>query len=162
MNFWLRCAVVAMLPCSVLAASGCYRSAPESYLPGLGEIMTATQMRHSKLWFAGEAGNWPLAAYELEELKEGFDDAVRFHPAHKGVPISTLLPQMTEAPLAQLDGAIEAGNVTDFGRAFDTLTAGCNACHQAAHFAFNVVTRPSSNPVTNQRFEVTNEAGPAR
>lgn len=45
---------------------------------GLGEIMSLQQMRHSKFWFAGSAGNCPFAAYELDELKEGFDDVYRF------------------------------------------------------------------------------------
>jgi hypothetical protein len=43
-------------------------------VPGLGEIMTLQQLRHIKLWFAGRAGNWPLADYEIGELQEGFDD----------------------------------------------------------------------------------------
>src|ERR1700722_13760816 len=49
-------------------------AAPEPYQPGLGEIMALQQMRHIKLWFAGRAGNWPLADYEVGELQEGFDD----------------------------------------------------------------------------------------
>ena len=36
--------------------------------------MPLQQMRHIKLWFAGRAGNWPLADYEIDQLKEGFDD----------------------------------------------------------------------------------------
>ena len=44
------------------------------YQPGLGEIMSLQQMRHIKLWFAGNAANWPLANYEIGELGEGFDD----------------------------------------------------------------------------------------
>ena len=36
--------------------------------------MALQQMRHIKLWFAGRAGNWPLADYEIGELNEGFDD----------------------------------------------------------------------------------------
>ena len=47
-----------------------------SYVPGMGEIMGATQMRHSKLWFAGNASNWKLANYELSEIGEGLEDAV--------------------------------------------------------------------------------------
>lgn len=31
--------------------------AGESYVPVMGEIMSSTQMRHSKLWFAGKAKN---------------------------------------------------------------------------------------------------------
>ena len=36
------------------------------YHPGLGELMTAfVQPRHIKLGLAGNARNWPYAAYEL-------------------------------------------------------------------------------------------------
>jgi hypothetical protein len=45
----------------------------EPYTPGLGEIMSLQQMRHAKLWFAGQAENWELADYEIDELGEGFD-----------------------------------------------------------------------------------------
>src|SRR6185436_10207658 len=55
-------------------------AAGEPYIPGFGEIMSLQQMRHTKLWLAGQAGNWPLAEYELEELGEGFDDVVKFYP----------------------------------------------------------------------------------
>ena len=60
--------------------SACRREpATPPFTPGLGEIMTMTQMRHAKLWFAGTAGNWPLASYELDELDEGMQDAATFH-----------------------------------------------------------------------------------
>jgi len=123
--------------------------------PGLGEIMAANQMRHVKLWFAGEAGNWPLADYEVDELTEGFDDVVRFHPTHKDSPqpLRDLVPALIDPPLAKLRAAIEARDKQRFEAAFDALTAGCNACHQAARFGFNVVVRPTANPYTNQRFE---------
>src|ERR1700733_16219163 len=45
--------------------------------PGLGEIMTLQQLRHIKLWFAGRAGNWPLADYEMGELNEGFENVTK-------------------------------------------------------------------------------------
>ena len=38
----------------------------EAYTPGLGDFMGQIQMRHAKLWFAGKAKNWQLAAYELD------------------------------------------------------------------------------------------------
>lgn len=151
-----RNAAIAVLALLSVAISGCERQAPATYVPELGEIMSATQMRHTKLWFAGQAGNWPLAAYELDELKEGFDDAVRFHPTHKDapVPLAELLPQITASPLKQLEGAISARDSGKFTAAFDALTGACNACHQAVKFGFNVVTRPAANPYTNQNFEV--------
>jgi hypothetical protein len=129
-------------------------AAPASYVPGLGEFMSATQMRHSKLWFAGQAENWALAAYELNEIKEGFADIVRFHPTHPGspVPIREILPKLMAAPFARLQVAISSQNPSKFDEAFDSLTAACNACHQAEKFGFNVITRPTSNPYTNQDF----------
>jgi hypothetical protein len=127
----------------------------ESYTPGLGEIMAATQMRHLKLWYAGQAANWPLASYEMDELEEGFAEAVRFHPEHKQAPrpLAELVPEFTAGPLAALRAAIAKQSRTEFVAAHDALTAGCNGCHAASEFRFNVVTRPAGNPYTNQRFE---------
>src|SRR5437667_11697650 len=103
-------ATVATLAVTVAAmgAAACNRQAAEPYTPGLGEIMTLNQMRHTKLWFAGQAGNWPLAAYELEELHEGLDDAATFHPTHKDVtlPIPQLIEKIMKEPLEQVEKAV--------------------------------------------------------
>jgi hypothetical protein len=135
-------------------ASAPSEAAPSAYIPGLGEIMSLQQMRHTKLWLAGSAGNWPLAAYELDELHEGFDDVVHFHPTHKDapLPLNQLVPKIVEQPLKDLDAAITAKDPKRFATAYDALTAGCNSCHQATNFGFNVVVRPGANPYPNQSF----------
>jgi hypothetical protein len=135
--------------------SACRQPATPAFTPGLGEIMTLTQMRHSKLWFASQAGNWPLASYELDELHEGMDDVATFHPTHKDspLPIPELIQKIMTEPLRQLDDAIKAKDQPRFAQAFDAVTEGCNACHRAANFGFNVVTRPTTNPYSNQTFE---------
>jgi hypothetical protein len=141
-----------VLQCS---ASGCTRQTVESsFVPGLGEIMTLTQMRHAKLWFAGEAGNWELVEYELDELNEGLDDAAKFHPTHKDVelPIPALIDKIMASPIKQLQEAAEAKDTGLFIKRFDELTDACNQCHQATDFGFNVVTRPTANPYSNQVF----------
>lgn len=126
----------------------------EAWKPGLGELMSLQQMRHVKLWFAGEAGNWKLADYELDELKEGFADVVKLHPTHKDspLPVSELVPKIIDAPLSDVRRAIEAKDRPRFRKAYDALTAGCNSCHQATNFGFNVVQRPAMNPYPNQAF----------
>ena len=126
----------------------------EAYVPGLGEIMTLQQMRHVKLWFAGEAGNWDLAAYEVKELGEGFDDVVKMHPTHEDSPIAPkdAIPRMITGPMDDLGGAIEAKDTRRFEQTYDALTKACNDCHQATNFAFNVVQRPAANPYPNQVF----------
>jgi len=129
-------------------------TASEPYVIGLGEIMGLNQMRHAKLWFAGQAGNWPLAAYELDEMREGFDDAKHFHDHHKGVPqpLSQMIPAYIDPPLAELDHAVTARDKAAFTLGFDHLTEGCNGCHKAADFGFNVIQRPTSQPYSNQSF----------
>jgi hypothetical protein len=124
------------------------------YVPGLGEMMSLQQMRHVKLWFAGQAENWDLADYEIDELGEGFDDVVKFHPTHKDSPVAPkdAIPRMVTAPLGDLRKAVAAKDSAAFSQAFDGLTAACNNCHQATNFGFNAVQRPATNPYPNQVF----------
>src|SRR5262245_15224596 len=100
-------------------------STSETYAPGLGEIMTLQQMRHTKLWLAGEAGNWDLAAYEIDELGEGFDDVIKFHPTHKESPVAPkdAIPRMVNEPLMEVHNAIEKKDKAAFEQSYDKLTA---------------------------------------
>lgn len=128
------------------------------FAPGLGEIMAQTAVRHAKLWFAGQAGNWDLAEYELDELHEGFEDAAKYHPTHKEIkqPIPELIAQHMEPPLTGLAQAIKDKNQQAFTQRYDDLTLACNACHHATDFGFNRVTRPAFNPFANQAFGLAN------
>jgi hypothetical protein len=129
----------------------------EAYVPGLGEIMSLQQMRHVKLWLAGQAENWELAAYEVDELGEGFDDIVKYHPTHKDSPVAPkdAIPRMVTQPVAALRAAVEKKDAAAFVQAYDALTTACNNCHQATNFGFNAVQRPTGNPYPNQVFAVT-------
>jgi hypothetical protein len=136
-----------------VASAACSREA-NAYAPGLGEIMTFTQLRHQKLWLAGDAANWPLAEYELDELEEGFQSAIEFHPTDKStpVPIAQALPAQTGESMAALRAAIGKQDKAAFARAFDGLTAACNNCHVLTNHAFNVVVRPAASSFPNQDF----------
>jgi len=118
------------------------------YAPGLGEIMTLTQIHHSKLWFAGKAENWKLAEYEVKELQEGFDNAVKFHPER-----SKLLADMMKGSMASLQKSIVNKDDVEFEKAYGALTTSCNACHDATDFGFNKVIVPMNNPFPNQDFK---------
>jgi hypothetical protein len=120
----------------------------------MGELMSLQQMRHLKLWLAGEAGNWELADYEVDELGEGFDDIVKYHPTHKESPVAPkdAIPRMVRQPLTDVRRAVSHKDTAAFVQAYDALTTGCNNCHQATNFGFNRVQRPQSNPYANQVF----------
>ncbi len=126
---------------------------PETYVPGLGEIMGSIQMRHAKLWFAAKGGNWPLASYELGELKEGFEDAARYQPDFKGKPIAEMLEPATRKPLSELVKAIDERDGAHFARAYDQLSRACTSCHESAGRGFIVIQRPTAPPVTDQRYD---------
>jgi hypothetical protein len=117
----------------------------EPYQPGLGEIMALQQMRHIKLWFAGNAANWPLADYEIGELGEGFDDV-------KKLLGEDIVDQHVGKPLEALQKAIDGKDRKAFIADFDNLTAGCNACHKALDHGFISIQRPNMLPYSNQNF----------
>ena len=120
-------------------------AASEPYEPGLGEIMAHQQMRHIKLWFAGRARNWPLADYEIDELKDGFDAVNR----RLG---GDTVEKAVGAGIAALEKAVAAKDRAAFANAFDELTAGCNGCHRLLDHGFIVIERPSLLPYSDQSF----------
>jgi hypothetical protein len=127
----------------VIVAARAQDEAPERL--HLGTIMTQQQMRHIKLWFAGDAGNWPLADYEVDALKDGFDDIGELVG-------DDLVQQHVGGAMSELEKAVNAKNHDAFVVAFDTLSASCNACHHTLDHAFIVIKRPALLPYSDQDF----------
>jgi hypothetical protein len=126
--------------------------AKQPYEPGLGEFMTATQLRHAKLWFAGKNRNWELAAYEVDEIKEGLQDAARFHATVDGIPVAEMIKTILDPRLERIEKTVDARSSVQFASAFDALTDGCNNCHTKAGKPFIHIQRPSEPPLSNQSF----------
>ena len=99
-------AVVVML--AAFQAGGEPASPPGPYSPGIAEIMIATQIRHAKLWLAGDARNWALADYEIDEIKEGFEDVVQYYPVYKDMPVGKMTETIIMSPIEELEKAIKA------------------------------------------------------
>jgi hypothetical protein len=148
MKWLLFGALAAAMPFGVTASA--QNAAPPAgeaaNVPGLTEIMILQQLRHIKLWFAGRAGNWPLADYEVDELNDGFDDVNKLLGGD-------IVEKMVGAPIKALQKAIEDKNRAAFMTAFDSLSAGCNNCHHTLDHAFIVIERPSLLPYSDQVFE---------
>src|SRR5258707_640179 len=101
-----------VLVVSVLFAAA--QPAKEPYAPGFGEFMTATQLRHAKLWFAGKMNNWDLAAYEIDEIKEGLEDAQKQFPTHDGIPVADMIKTIINPTIERLEKTIGAKNNAKF------------------------------------------------
>jgi hypothetical protein len=142
-------ALIAFAASVVLVAA---QPAKGPFEPGLGEFMTATQLRHAKLWFAGKENNWDLAAYEIDEIKEGLEGAARLFPTFEGIPVADMIKTIIDPRIDKLEVAVRAKSSAKFTVAFDELTSGCNSCHAAANKPFIRIQRPIAPPLTNQNF----------
>ncbi len=125
-----------------------------AYHPELGEQMLGIQIRHARLWYAGQAQNWTLAAFELQEIKEAFDAVVEQNPEHaifQPQRLADILPAMTKAPVIALRDAIDHGSKAEFEKAFDGLSAACTGCHKTAGNDFLIIERPKTPLLDNLR-----------
>jgi hypothetical protein len=125
---------------------------PKVYLPGLGEFMLTIQIHHAKLWHAAKAGNWPLAAYQLSEMKEVFAEVQDQVPKYKDIPVGDMIDAVVTGPIAALEKAVEDKKFKEFSAAFDKLTAACNDCHKAGSRPFITVRRPTRSTFDNEEF----------
>ena len=121
-----------------------------AYKPGFGEFMMGIQMHHAKLWFAGNANNWPLAQFELDEIKETLDNIKEY--CNDRPELSSL--SMIDHPLDSLNFAVKNRDATLFKNCFIALTNSCNNCHRATKHEFNVIKLPDSPPFTNQQYKL--------
>ena len=126
------------------------KDAPKSYVPGLEQFMNVILVEHNKLWFAGKARNWPLAAYELGEIKEVMSDVQDHVPTFKSLPLADMLDAVITKDITALEKAIDAKDFKSFAADYDQLTAACNACHQGTENGFIVIKRPTQPAFTNQ------------
>jgi hypothetical protein len=127
--------------------------APEPYRPGLGDLMTMTvQPRHIKLLLAGHELNWPYAKYELHQLQEAFERSVKVWPRFKGLPLGGMIDAIAKGPMDELAKAIDGKDEVAFDAAYEKLTEGCNACHQAANVGMVVMKVPSASSFPDQDF----------
>ena len=84
------CVVASFLLAPTAKAQTGADAVSEPPAPSISDIMARQQMRHIKLWFAGRAGNWPLADFEIDALKGGFE-AVEGVFRVRGVAVEKML-----------------------------------------------------------------------
>jgi len=149
-------AAIAAFPSDSVAQSpfGDANAEPAPFNPQMSALMSMLiQPRHAKLGLAGKAQNWPLAAYMLKELRQGFAVVSKAVPRFRGLPVSDLVDSAVSQPITLIDFAIKLKYERQFEEAFDSLTKGCNACHATTDQAFVVIKPPDASAFPNQDFE---------
>ena len=148
MRHFAALAILFMSPSlPVLAQEQKPESSQEHYVPRLNTLMMVTQLGHFKLWYAGAVQNWPLANYELAQIRANIVDAKKFYPNKSESNMSMMTP-----PADDLDDAIKAKDSAKFVRAFSKLTAACNSCHEETGVGFIKIRDPRLSPIETSPF----------
>jgi len=132
------------------------KEAPKAFVPGLEQFMNVILIEHNKLWFAAKARNWPLAEYQLGEIKEVMGDVQDFVPTFKNLPLADMIDAVITKEIAALEKSIEKKDYQAFVAGYDKLTQACNACHQGTQNGFIVIKRPAQPAFTNQDYQPRN------
>jgi hypothetical protein len=109
--------------------------------PDQAHAMQDVGYHFANLWFAGQARNWPLAAFYNQEVLSHLKWAVRIIPVRKDnagqdVKLGEILEAFENAPWTQLNDAIGAEDSAAFDRAYRFALESCYACHKASDKPF--------------------------
>lgn len=109
--------------------------------PGLGTVMIEYSHRFSTMYYSAKGGNWPMADYQLKEMREIQEVGETTRPARAGA-----LKAFESAGLDKLEATIKAKDFKKFNAAFKEAADGCNGCHAASGFGFIKYQLPRSSP----------------
>lgn len=127
-------------------------AAPAPYSPVLADIMAGAQWRQLKLSFAGSEKNWPLAEFEIAQMRRSFAEAAKFYPEIDKVALAKLINEISEPALDEIAASVKAKDEAGFRKSFARLTEACNSCHQAAGKGYIKIRVPTLSPFSNQVF----------
>jgi hypothetical protein len=105
--------------------------------PGLGSVMIEYSNRAGNVYYAAQAGNWGLAAYQLNEMTEIQEVAEETRPAR-----AKALQSFEKSGLSPLARDIVNQDAAAFRGDFDKMVAQCNGCHRANGYGFIVYKLP--------------------
>ncbi len=105
-------------------------------VPDQSHVMKDVAYHFSNLWFAGQAQNWPLAAFYLNETRSHLRWAVRVRPVRQTaagqVDLRSILDGIDRSLLTNLQKTVDARDPAAFSKAYREMLTGCYACHQAS------------------------------
>jgi hypothetical protein len=123
------------------------------FKPAMDDLMTMlVQPRHIKLYYAGQAKNWRLAAFELNELRGALARIGRTIPTYRNIGVDTAVASIFTDQVKAVDAAIKAADPAQFTAAYGEMTGACNACHVGMEHPFLVIKVPDAMNYPDQEF----------
>ena len=124
------------------------------FKPAMDDLMTMlVQPRHIKLYYAGQAKNWRLAGFELNELRGALARIGRTIPTYRNIGVDTAVASIFADSIKSVDAAIKASDSAKFAAAYGEMTAACNACHTGMEHPFLVIKVPDGAIYPDQEFK---------
>lgn len=104
--------------------------------PSASVAMADVGFHWSNLWFAGQAGNWPLAAYYFSEARNHVRWLTRINPMPKGpdgmpVDVKGIFDAIDTSTFAAVKAAIDMKDGKQFETAYRGALESCYQCHKA-------------------------------
>jgi hypothetical protein len=111
--------------------------------------MDAIGRRFERLGRAGVARRWEFARYEVEELRESFEEIERMPPPEEleHLDMTTLIEPLVGSAFRDVDSAIVRQDAAAFRAAFQAASAHCNECHDVARHPYIIVPGDPGNEV---------------
>ena len=119
--------------------SACTKPAPPPRR--FGDAMSEVGRRFERAGKAAVAGKWDLAAYDLGEIQEVFEDDLPHAARPADVPVDPqpLVKQFAAGPLPAMIVAANAHDENQFAQAWNAASAVCNSCHEQSAKPFIIV-----------------------
>ncbi len=106
-------------------------------VPGQSHAMIDVGYHMVNLWFAVQKGNWPFAAFELDETRNRIRWTIRINPVRKDadgkdVDLKGIFDGIDQSSMPILKRAVEKKDSAAFVVAYKQMLESCYACHKAS------------------------------
>ena len=119
--------------------------------PSASVAMADVGFHFANLWFAGQAGNWPLANYYYSEARNHIRWLIRIVPNPKGpdgmpVDVKGIFDGLDTTTFADLKKVIDQKDAQKFPAAYRTTLESCYQCHKAVGRPYLKLMVPKTAP----------------
>ena len=104
--------------------------------PNLSHVMADVAFQYANLWFAGQAENWPLATFYLNETRGRIRWMLRLNPMAKTpdgevVDLQSIFDAIDTSSLAGVKAALDKRDRAAFVGAYRQMLESCYSCHKS-------------------------------
>ena len=110
-------------------------------VPSASVAMADVGFHWSNLWFAGQAGNWPLANYYFSEARNHIRWLIRINPMPKGptgdlVDLQGIFDGLDTTTFKEVKDVIDKKDGARFEAVYRQSLEGCYSCHKSVGRAY--------------------------